>query len=682
MVIPEDASYDQLLDQADHWHQAGWIDAEIGLRRQLLQFQPEDHGCELALAMALLLSGRYQEAWPHYEARLKGPVGITVPASLPRWDGVTALDALVLVAEQGIGDVVMALRWIPLLTQRIGSLTIVAPSSVHSLLRHTGWFADIVSLEAPFHCPESTAWLPLLSIPQVLNLGGDALASQPAYLHALPQQVKSWRQRLTASNPGKPIIALHWQGNPLAERSRASGRSFPLELYRPLAERGNFQLVSLQKGAGEEQLQTCPFADAFVACQQAISQTWDLVETLAIIAACDLVITSDSAVAHLAGALGRPTWILLKAVPDWRWGLSGEATALYPSARLFRQSKPGDWNSVITQLCQALEAGLGPWCNPAADGLPSDRQDGSLQSQGLDLLAPLLNYRNGIFEAHCQFILANYLDPWYGFFKTVSPRQTRLEAVIVETRPTAILRAVILNTLLMTPAGTLVILITSEQSFAAMTQLLGDLADDLEIRAMALDPSLDRHAYNHLLCQADFWQSFSAETILVFQTDSLLLCPLPESFLAAPYLGAPWASDGEHHEDFPAQAIDPQAGMPSTGQSVVRTSMVFSPGIQKRVPHCYGNGGLSLRNRALMETIASQEVAEVGEPEDVFFSRHWPSYCQQTPDPHLASQFSAEVIYADAVGLHASWKYLRADQQALLYEKHIKTLISMAAGLL
>jgi ADP-heptose:LPS heptosyltransferase len=123
-----------------------------------------------------------------------------------------------------------------------------------------------------------------------------------------------------------------------------------------LAELGNVEFVSLQKGPGSEQLQGCSFRHRFVACQPEIDSSWDFVETLSILAACDLVITSDTSVAHLAGALGRPTWVLLKRVPEWRWGLEGETTPWYRSSmRLFRQKRAGDWAELIGRVKKKLE---------------------------------------------------------------------------------------------------------------------------------------------------------------------------------------------------------------------------------------------------------------------------------------------------------------------------------------
>ena len=300
----------------------------------------------------------------------------------------------------------------------------------------------------------------------------------------------------------------------------------------------------------------------------------------------------------------------------------------------------------------------------------------------MDLYIPFLAYRNAIFKAHCDYILETYLDPWIHFFYAQPPRYERLEAVIVETRPSSVLRAVILNAMLMLPAGTPIILITSEQAHAAMTNLLGDLGDGLEIRAQPLGDRFQARAYNQLLSNCEFWQNLSAETILIFQSDSLLLTPLPESFLTVPYLGAPWHSDGALTIDFPCGQDGLPGGPAAEGTLIARAAIELSPGLAEVVPHGYGNGGLSLRNRALMALIAAEQSREEGEPEDVFFSRHLPAYCAELPPLEMAQAFASEAIYADAIGIHASWKYLPAEQQASLYEKHIKNLIAMAEGLI
>lgn len=128
----------------------------------------------------------------------------------------------------------------------------------------------------------------------------------------------------------------------------------PLETFAPITKSHQASLLSLQKGFGSEQLENCSFRRKFVDCQNQINDTWDFLETAAIVKNCDLIITSDSAVAHLAGAMGKPTWLLLKKIPDWRWGTEGSATFWYPTMRLFRQRKRGEWNVVMNQVNNEL----------------------------------------------------------------------------------------------------------------------------------------------------------------------------------------------------------------------------------------------------------------------------------------------------------------------------------------
>ena len=152
----------------------------------------------------------------------------------------------------------------------------------------------------------------------------------------------------------KPIIGINWQGNPNAEKQSLRGRSIPLEYFAPIAKTMNAKFVSLQKGFGSEQLDKCSFRQDFIDAQIMVDQIWDFEETAAIIANCDLIITTDTVVAHLSGGLGKKTWLLMQYVPDWRWGLKGDSTFWYPSIKLFRQTRPDDWNGVINRINLAL----------------------------------------------------------------------------------------------------------------------------------------------------------------------------------------------------------------------------------------------------------------------------------------------------------------------------------------
>jgi Flp pilus assembly protein TadD len=340
-------------------HQRGQLDqAETSYRRHLLR-HAGDVRTRVNLAGNLLLRGQHLEGWQHYEARLEQSSGIMqVPLGLERWQGIQErCEQLVLVHEQGYGDAFQFLRYGPSVRPFAGTITYQGPNKLHQLALQSGLVDACVDEDHVWQIPEqqSIRWEALLSLP--LRLGAtpaDPLCRQP-YLRANPERVEHWKKVLHGDGP---LIGLHWQGNPEHEITISRGRSFPLETLAPLADLPGIRLLSLQKGPGSEQLNECSFRDHFCPQQPLVDDTWSFSETAAILEACDLVITSDSGLAHLAAGLGRPTWILLMHIPEWRWGLEGESTAWYPSARLWRQRKRGDWDGVVQQLLPELNR----WC--------------------------------------------------------------------------------------------------------------------------------------------------------------------------------------------------------------------------------------------------------------------------------------------------------------------------------
>ncbi len=161
---------------------------------------------------------------------------------------------------------------------------------------------------------------------------------------------QKWKNIL--SKEKKPVIGINWQGNPKMEKSY-QGRSLPLEIFSKINP-GEGRFLSLQKGFGSEQLNDCSFRDKFVDCQDLVSNTWDFLETAAIIENCDLIITSDTSVAHLAGGMGKEVWLLLRDVPYWTWGMEGDTTFWYPSMKLFRQKERHNWQEVMERVSIAI----------------------------------------------------------------------------------------------------------------------------------------------------------------------------------------------------------------------------------------------------------------------------------------------------------------------------------------
>ena len=171
------------------------------------------------------------------------------------------------------------------------------------------------------------------------------------YLRIESELVKRW-SNLLKRKIRQRLIALHWQGNPSHEHRLPRGRSLLFEQLLNLGKLPDVEFVSIQKGFGSEQLQTNRGLN-FVAGQASVNESMDFKDTAAILANCDLLISSDSAVVHLAGAMGIPTWLALRWIPEWRWGMEGERTTWYDSVRLFRQPQDGNWNAVMSAMTEA-----------------------------------------------------------------------------------------------------------------------------------------------------------------------------------------------------------------------------------------------------------------------------------------------------------------------------------------
>jgi hypothetical protein len=250
--------------------------------------------------------------------------------------------------EQGDGDTFQFARYIPILEQRTGAKVIFA---TQRRLRH---LLRSVSPSAQYGNVEDTnlqydVHAPLMSLPRALGTTLATVPNKVPYLAVDRPLVELWRRRI---GPRGFKIAICWQGS---AAKIDIGRSFPLAYFRNLAGLPGVRLISVQKGAGEAQLANLPPGMTV----ESFGKDFDVgpdsfLDTAAILECCDLVITSDTGVAHLAGALARPTWVALKFVPDWRWLMNRSDSPWYPTMRLFRQTAPGDWPGVFSRLEAAL----------------------------------------------------------------------------------------------------------------------------------------------------------------------------------------------------------------------------------------------------------------------------------------------------------------------------------------
>jgi hypothetical protein len=313
------------------------------------------------LSMAELLAGDYKNGWKRYEYRFqskKNQVILNANPSCKQWNGeaLTQGEKLLLIHEQGLGDTLQFMRYATALRNQGISVSFCAQPKLHALIQASSIDPSPLTPEQANQVSDGK-WIPLLSVPRYLEVSPENPIITKPYIKTTKEFHTKWSEILSAEQ--QPIIGINWQGNPKTEKTGLQGRSLALETFAPVANCSHISLLSLQKGFGSEQLETCSFKERFVSCQDQVNDTWDFLETAAMIANCDLIITSDTSVAHLAGGMGKSTWLLLQKVPDWRWGLEGDTTFWYPSIRLFRQTERENWDEVMERVAEALQQHFG-----------------------------------------------------------------------------------------------------------------------------------------------------------------------------------------------------------------------------------------------------------------------------------------------------------------------------------
>jgi tetratricopeptide (TPR) repeat protein len=300
---------------------------------------PDDPEIVSSLSYAYLLRGDYARGWPLFEARTRKPGNARLAE--PVWDGSPTERVVLVHAEQGVGDALQFCRFLPLAAQR-APIVVTAPESCRALFEQ---FTAVRSLHVGPPLPPYDRHCPMMSLPHVLGVEESAFAACVPYLRADPGAVAEWRERLKDLDGLR--IGLAWAGNPKYPADRR--RSMTLADLHTLRAVPGVSFVALQKDRAEEIAAT-----GWDALTDASPQLHDFADTAALIEALDLVVAVDTAVAHLAGALGRPVWMLNRADTDWRWQRDREDSPWYPTMRIFRQHMPGDWRGVIVRLQEAL----------------------------------------------------------------------------------------------------------------------------------------------------------------------------------------------------------------------------------------------------------------------------------------------------------------------------------------
>jgi len=333
--------------------QAGRSGQAIESLHTAIALAPDHADAHSNLAHALFCSGDWQASWPHFEYRFRRHAHrakLKTPPGMPRWDGTDTDIELWLLGEQGLGDQLQFARYAKLLRARGIRCVIACDPRLVRILALAPLGARVVPAETAA-AAGAARWVPLMSLPAWHGTRPDTVPAAGGYLAADPQRIAAWRERLTA--PGLRV-ALAWSGNPDMETGRYAGRSPPLAALAPLMSVPRVSFISLQRGPGEEQLDQVPFGAAIQRLPGLDEGRDAFLDTAAVLKCIDLLITSDTAIAHLAGGLGVRCWLCLMHEPDWRWMRSGDTTPWYASMRLFRQSSAGDWPSVYREVAAAL----------------------------------------------------------------------------------------------------------------------------------------------------------------------------------------------------------------------------------------------------------------------------------------------------------------------------------------
>ncbi|TAN41107.1 MAG: glycosyltransferase family 41 protein [Nitrospirae bacterium] len=315
--------------------------------RAAIRINPDHINAHWNLSLALLLSGEFEEGWKEYEWRFALKDSEKRTFNKPKWDGYSPITGktLLLYAEQGFGDSIQFIRFAPIIKKTCAKVIVECQKEL------TRMFGRIEGVDAVItqgeQAPGFDLHYPLLSLPLALGINPENIPDSP-YITPDENEVEKWSGLLGDSRQDLKV-GLVWAGKQNHFRDRL--RSVPAAIFAPLLEIAGTKFYSLQKrnqeGAGNEAIESLGIIDL-------TDKLHDFSDTAALIANLDLVVTVDSAVAHLAGAMGKPVRVMIPFVPDWRWLKEGASSKWYPGMRLFRQKVPRDWASVVMSIKEDL----------------------------------------------------------------------------------------------------------------------------------------------------------------------------------------------------------------------------------------------------------------------------------------------------------------------------------------
>jgi Flp pilus assembly protein TadD len=352
----------RIVDAHLHLGITYWLQGNVGKAAECFErvreFAPENPEARTFLGYLHLLEGDFSLGWSEHEYRWRTPHFLRDRRKLPQplWKGEPLEGSRILLhAEQGLGDTLMFGRYVPLVAARGGNVIFEVQTRLHRLLSRTPGAAQVIR-RGEAH-PEVDWQCPLLSLPWAFGTELNSIPAPVPYNHLDPPSVAAWRQRLDGNSLR---IGLAWGGSPTFPHER--WRCISLEQLAPLTRLAGTTFYSLQMGPQACQVKQLGSRVQIIDLQD---EQKDLADTAAIVANLGLVISVDTSVAHLAGAIGKPVWVLLHKSPDWRWLLERDDSPWYPTARLFRQSTLGSWQDVVARVERELReliarTGAGP----------------------------------------------------------------------------------------------------------------------------------------------------------------------------------------------------------------------------------------------------------------------------------------------------------------------------------
>lgn len=329
-------------------HRQGKLDQSLAVCDRAIEINPKWAGAHLNRAFTLLLQGEYEQGWQEYSWRFRCKPWSTDRRHYSRriWDGESIKGKRVLLfKEQGFGDTLQFVRYAKNVAGRGGHVILQCQDTLAGLLAGVDGVAEVVP--AGSGIPEFDVYSPLASLPAMFKTTIETIPADVPYISAAPADTEAWRERLGQSD--RMRVGIVWSGNPggLAYRQNR----LPVDVAASLLDVEGAEFYSLQVGASADDISQLD-QDKIIDLSPHLT---DFSQTAAAIGEMDLVISVDTSVVHLAGAMGKDVWVLLAAVPDWRWMLDRTDSPWYPTARLFRQKNAGDWGELVGRLRGALD---------------------------------------------------------------------------------------------------------------------------------------------------------------------------------------------------------------------------------------------------------------------------------------------------------------------------------------